>query len=404
MQRVVSAQLKRKEILTTLGGRPRFRYANVRAALQHHPRNAHTSDAIVRGATPRSHLSNPLLKVIEMKKSLIALAVMAASGAALAQSSVQVYGIVDAWVGSERDRWFDHDNNQSRLNQPRQTKLGSGGISGSRFGFKGTEDLGGGLKANFLLEQGFEVDTGKAAETGKQFNRQAYVGFSGGFGEVKLGKIWTAYDDISGATNSAFDSAFSATAKVFASGGYNANPNNGLYYATPSFGGFSGALSYALGEDKSNVKSASKVWAAHVKYEEGPIFAGLAYQREDDGIPGNDAIKFTRLNGSYDFGMAKALASYGRVTEGNDKTNEYHLGVDVPLGGNLTLSGGYAYSKTKVAGVVDSKRNGVGIALGYNLSKRTMAYAGVNNSKEKDGAGQTIGKYNLYAVGVKHTF
>jgi predicted porin len=400
MQRVVSAQLKRKEILTTLGGRPRFRYANVRAALQHHPRNAHTSDAIVRGATPRSHLSNPLLKVIEMKKSLIALAVMAASGAALAQSSVQVYGIVDAWVGSERSQ-VDTGNG---LQGVRQTLLGSGGISGSRFGFKGTEDLGGGLKANFLLEQGFEVDTGKAAETGKQFSRQAYVGFSGGFGEVKLGKIWTAYDDISGATNSAFDSAFSATAQVFVSGGYNANPNNGLYYATPSFGGFSVALSYALGEDKSNVKSASKVWAAHVKYEEGPIFAGLAYQREDDGVPGNSAIKFTRLNGSYDFGMAKALASYGRVAVGNVKTNEYHLGVDVPLGGNLVLSGGYAYSKTKVAGAVLGKLDGVGIALGYDLSKRTMAYAGVNNSKGKDGAGQTIGKYNLYAVGVKHTF
>jgi predicted porin len=338
-----------------------------------------------------------------MKKSLIALAVMAASGAALAQSSVQVFGTVDAWVGSERSQ-VDTGNG---LQGVRQTLLGSGGISGSRFGFKGTEDLGGGLKANFLLEQGFDVDTGKAAETGKQFNRQAYVGFSGGFGEVKLGKIWTAYDDISGATNSAFDSAFSATAQVFVSGGYNANPNNGLYYATPSFGGFSGALSYALGEDKKNPAartSASKVWAAHVKYEEGPIFAGLAYQREDDGVPGNSAVKFTRLNGSYDFGMAKALASYGRVAVGNVKTNEYHLGVDVPLGGNLTLSGGYAYSKTKVAGAVLGKLDGVGIALGYDLSKRTMAYAGVNNSKGKDGAGQTIVKYNLYAVGVKHTF
>jgi predicted porin len=335
-----------------------------------------------------------------MKKSLIALAVLAASGAALAQSSVQVYGIVDAWVGSER---LQVDNGNG-LQGVRQTLLGSGGISGSRFGFKGTEDLGGGLKANFLLEQGFSIDDGKAAEVGKQFSRQAYVGFSGGFGEVKLGKIWTAYDDISGATNSAFDSAFSATAKVFASGLYNPNPNNGLYYATPSFGGFSGALSYALGEDKSATQSASKVWAAHVKYEEGPIFAGLAYQREDDGIPGNDAIKFTRLNGSYDFGVVKALASYGRVTAGNDKTNEYHLGADVPLGGNLTLSGGYAYSKLKVAGASSGKARGIGIALGYNLSKRTMAYAGVNNSKWEDSTGQTVLKYNLYAVGVKHTF
>lgn len=334
-----------------------------------------------------------------MKKSFVALAVMAAAGAAMAQSSVQVYGIVDAWVGSERLRVDDG----SGLQGERQTKVDSGGISGSRFGFKGSEDLGGGLKANFLLEQGFSVDSG-STEAGQAFTRQAYVGFSGGFGEVKLGKVWTAYDDISGATNSAFDSKFSATSNVFLSNGYTANPKNGLYYATPVVSGFSGAFSYALGEDKSATKSASKIYAAHIKYENGPVFAGLAYQREDSGIAGDPAVKFVRLNGSYDLGAAKLLASYGRVASGDTKANEYHIGVDVPLGGNLTLSGGYAYSKVKDAGVTDGKGSGWGVALGYNLSKRTMVYAGVNNTKWKDGDGAVVGKYDLYAVGVKHTF
>lgn len=333
-----------------------------------------------------------------MKKSLIALAVLAASGAAMAQSSVTVYGIADIWFGSSK----------AGLNGVRQTVLESGGVSGSRFGFKGTEDLGGGLKANFLLEQGFSLDTGAAGDspadgTPDAFSRQAYVGLSGGFGEVKLGKMWTAYDDISGATNSAFDSALAAVNNVFVSNGYAANPKNGLYYATPSFGGFSGAVSYAFGEDKTATLSASNTVAFHAKYENGPIFAGVAYQREK--ALGGATDKFTRINGSYDFGPAKLLASYGNAKESTgEKSNEYHIGVDVPLSGALTLSGGYATSKTKLAGVTNSKRSGYGIALAYGLSKRTTVYTGVHSDTEKDGAGVKTDKNTIYAVGIKHTF
>lgn len=335
-----------------------------------------------------------------MKKSLIALAVLAASGAAMAQSSVSVYGIADIWFGSSK----------SGLTGVRQTVLESGGVSGSRIGFKGTEDLGGGLKANFLLEQGFSLDSG-AATAGQAFSRQSYVGLSGGFGEVKLGKVWTAYDDISGATNSAFDSALAAANNVFVSNGYNSNPKNGIYYATPSVGGFSGAASYALGEDKGATQSASKVFALHAKYENGPIYAGVAYQRQtNDGTsaPAFSTVagKYIRVNGSYDFGAAKLLASYGNVKEDatGEKTNEYHIGVDVPLGGALTLSGGYATSKTKAAGVTASKRSGYGIALAYGLSKRTTVYTGVHSDSEKDGAGVKTDKNTIYAVGIKHTF
>ena len=329
-----------------------------------------------------------------MKKSLIALAVLAASGAAMAQSSVTVYGIADIWFGSSK----------AGLNGVRQTVLESGGVSGSRFGFKGTEDLGGGLKANFLLEQGFSLDTGAASASTKAFNRQAYVGLSGGFGEVKLGNVYTAYDDISGATNSAFDSVLAAANNVFVSNGYTSNPNNNIYYATPSFGGFSGAVSYGLGENKTATLSASNTTAFHAKYENGPIYAGVAYQRQKpQGSGASD--KFTRINGSYDFGVAKLLASYGNVKEDTgEKTNEYHIGVDVPLGGALTLSGGYATSKTKLAGATQSKRSGYGIALAYGLSKRTTVYTGAHSDTEKDGAGVKTDKNTSYAVGIKHTF
>lgn len=337
-----------------------------------------------------------------MKKSLIALAVLAASGAAMAQSSVTVYGIADVWFGSSKSETFDAD--VGGLVGVRQTKLDSGGVSGSRFGFKGTEDLGGGLKANFVLEQGFSLDTGAASDVTKAFNRQAYVGLSGGFGEVKLGNVFTAYDDISGSTNSAFDSALSATNNVFLSNGYTSNPTNNIYYATPSFGGFSGAVSYGLGEDKTATTNASNTVSMHAKYENGPVFAGVAYQREKEGASGN-AVKFTRLNGSYDLGVVKLLGSYGRVTENvfDSKTNEYQFGVDVPLSAALTLSGGYASSKTEVAGTEVLKSSGVGVALAYSLSKRTTVYTGLQNSSSKS-AGVKVAKNALYAVGLKHTF
>jgi len=199
-----------------------------------------------------------------MKKNLIALAVLAASGAAFAQSNVTLYGVADIWFGQTSGTGVES-----------QTVLQSGGVSGSRWGVKGSEDLGGGLKANFLLEQGFSIDTGAGA-AGQAFSRQSYVGFSGGFGEVKLGKMWTAYDDISGAGNSAFDSAL-APSGIWKSTGYNANPANSMYYASPSMSGFSGAISYSLGENKTAAADAGNVTSVHVKYEGGPVYVGLGF-------------------------------------------------------------------------------------------------------------------------------
>ena len=297
-----------------------------------------------------------------MKKTLIALAVLAASGATFAQSSVTLYGIADVVIHK--------DKNES-------TKMSSGGVSGSRLGFKGTEDLGGGLKANFLLERGFAIDTG--VESGG-FNRQAYVGLSGGFGEVKLGNVYTAYDDISGATNPVFDSVLAPTA-VWASTGYTSNPTNNLYYATPSMGGVSAALS-------TNVKEGGEsVSAFNVTYNGGPVYAGVAYQKEGD-------VKFTRLNGSYDLGAAKLLAGYGNVKNGSDKTNDFSFGADVPLSPSLVLSAGYASSKAD-GGV---RASGMAVGVAYSVSKRTTVYGGYLDTKDYAPLESRFG------LGLKHTF
>jgi predicted porin len=321
-----------------------------------------------------------------MKKSLIALAVLAASGTSFAQSSVTVYGIADVFLASS-----------SPAGVASTTLLANGGVSGSRYGFKGTEDLGGGLKANFVLENGFNIDSGSADIAGQAFSRYSYVGFSGGFGEVKLGKTGTAYDDISGAANSAFDSKLSAQNNVWISGNYAWNPANTIYYVTPTMGGVSAALSYSLDE---KVAGSSSVTSMNVKYEGGPLYVGLAYQTEQPIAAGVASTSYTRLNGTYDLSVAKLLAGYGRVSAPGVTTTDWELGADVPVSAALTLSGGIARSSDDVAG--SATRSGYGFAAAYSLSKRTTLYGGLNASTITTAGVDATSRTT--AIGVKHTF
>ena len=166
-----------------------------------------------------------------MKKSLIALAVLASSGAAMAQSSVSVYGLADVWVGSQK-------NTTNGVSAGGFNKMASNeGFATSRLGFKGTEDLGGGLKANFQIETNVGFDQPAATSLG---NRQAWVGLSGGFGEVQLGRVWTPYDDTRALINDTFNANFASSFNVWE--GYFDRTSNGIRYNTPSFSGFSAGV------------------------------------------------------------------------------------------------------------------------------------------------------------------
>lgn len=365
-----------------------------------------------------------------MKKSLIALAVLAASGAAMAQSSVTIYGVADVWVGSSKQK--------STLGgvtaKQSSTLMGDGGVAGSRIGFRGTEDLGGGLKANFVIETGLDFDAPSTTALG---DRDIYVGLSGSFGEVKLGQTYSAYDDLRGATDHSFDANFASTDAVFVP--YNGNPNNTIRYNSPSFGGFSGAVSYSLGEDKNlnTPQSASDTFSLLVKYENGPLMVGFAHQSEEYGTnnqpglitslnaietalgvlpanlttaPDGSETKYNLLGASYDFGVAKLVGSYNTVkyTEigwtGDLKAKEYQVGVEVPVTSALTVAGGYAQSKWKQTNVNFAKASGFTLAANYTLSKRTSVYAAFNQNKVKiDGVAGDL-KDTLYAVGVTHRF
>ena len=340
-----------------------------------------------------------------MKKSLIAMAVLAAAGAASAQSSVQLYGIADVWFGTAKvedgagNKIYGANANGIKFNQ---TQLTNGGVSNSRWGLKGSEDLGGGLKAIFTLEQGFNLDDGTSAGG---FDREATVGVAGNFGTVKLGKQFNAFDDVSGAASTLFDSDLAPINNVFKSTAFAATEANTVKYISPSFSGFTGAVSYSFGEDKTAVTSANNNYALSGQYANGPLALGIGYA-VNDLVVGTGEDKATRLNGSYNFGVATLKASYGKVAYAtNHDVNEYEIGVDYPVSSNLILSAGYAASKEdNAAGQRVGKDKSFGVAAAYLLSKRTTAYAGITTVNEKDGAGATQADGTIYAVGVKHAF
>jgi len=373
-----------------------------------------------------------------MKKSLIALAVLGSvAGMAQAQSSVTLYGLADVWVGSTKSETNGVGTSV--------TKVNGGGLATSRFGLKGSEDLGGGLKANFQLEQGFNIDNGTAGNStgtaGSQaFDRQAWVGLSGGFGEVQFGKTWSSYDDIRLSANDNFNAIVAASFRTWV--GYNDRPVNSIKYLSPTFGGFSGSVTYGLGEDKTATTSAGSLLSIGAQYANGPLFVGFAHQQEKAGntfqpaalsaenaigtvnqlvvavggtaVPALSAgakVKYNLLNGSYDFGVAKVVAGYNQVkaTDAalavNLKAKEWNLGAEVPLAANLNLGVGYAQSTLEETGTDFAKVSGYTASLVYSLSKRTSVYGVLAQTKAENKGGTAYeGKNTLYAVGINHKF
>ena len=320
-----------------------------------------------------------------MKKSLLVLAILAS--VASAQAQVTLYGVADVWVG----RTANTDSSGVKTDD---TLMSSGGLSGSRLGVSGEKALGNGLKGVFKLEQGFKLDTGKTNES-TAFSRQAYVGMAGGFGQVTLGKTWTAMDDVLGAANSGFDSALSASNNVLMVPSiYQSNPGNTVKYTSPAFGPVSFSASHSMHEsngDQPNVTDFS------VSFSQGALVTNFAYQEQRE--TGVDVVKLTALNAAYDFGAVKLLASVGQLKAAFSQSTDLQFGVDVPVNKALTVSAGYAQSNDNAA-AGNGKRTGFGIAAGYSLADTTTLYGGLRQAQLKDSSV----KDNVVAVGIKHAF
>jgi len=362
-----------------------------------------------------------------MKKTLVALAVLAASGASMAQSTVTLYGIADVEFGSDTV-----DNGKTSLSQ---TKVNSGGVNGSRFGLKGSEDLGGGMSVNFDFQQGFSIDSGAArdeknnqgvANNNNAFSRASWVGIAGtSWGSTRFGRTPTPYDDVQGVADAMYDSNLAPANSVMATAAsYTIRPANTLAYYTPNFSGFNASVSYSLGEDKTATTDAGSVTSFQATYAAGPIMAYLAYQTEKLTAPSStsvattgtnglvsvsnlglptDSTDFTRLGAWYDLGVAKPMFTYGKASKGSASIDEYQLGVDVPFGAT-TLSASWATSQDNTGtSANDQKRTGYGLGAKYALSKRTFVYGGYESDTKTQTNVLDI-KHTLLAVGMQHRF
>ena len=368
-----------------------------------------------------------------MKKSLIALAVLAASGAAMAQSSVTLYGVADAAVTyvNGLDNW---------------TGLNSGANKTSRLGFRGVEDLGGGLKANFVLEGGFNLDTGDgesggATDSGFQFKRQSTVGLAGNFGEVRLGRELTAaYNataryDVFGSVGIAHSQLWDEDGMTRATRTFddryhyttNQRVSNAITYVSPDFSGFKVAANYGFGE-VAGKNSDGRYFGGGLTYDNGPLSLGLGAERMNKGdgaamqAQASNDITAWSLGGSYDLGVAKLLAAYRQSTAkdvailgatSDLKNRGYMLAVTAPVGPGLVRA---AYNRYEAKfdgekGVTDQ----FGLGYVYNLSKRTSVYGTYAYIKNKDDNALNLtvnsssgvksnGSQQAVQVGITHAF
>ncbi|MDB5581765.1 MAG: porin [Bradyrhizobium sp.] len=356
-----------------------------------------------------------------MKKTILALAALGAtSGAALAQSSVTVYGLVDVALVREIGAAAGSS-----------TKITSGVGGGSRLGFKGSEDLGGGMAALFLLENGFQADTGALGQGGLLLGRQAYVGLQSTIGTLTVGRQYTP-QYLTVAFVDPFGSGYAGDTKNLmpATGNSSSRMDNALKYVSPALGGVTGELAYAPGEVSSDNTAGRQVGAA-LAYAGGPIKVRLGYHNRNNDtqlVKNLSSAKNTVLAAIYDLGAFKLHMAYA-VNKGLNSSplrnaanpfgyavaptasvdsRDQLLGVTVPLGAH-TLMASYIRKNDRTS--LDQSANQLAVGDRYSLSKRTELYAAYSRINNKNGAGYTVGSSieggtgdAALNLGVRHAF
>jgi predicted porin len=353
----------------------------------------------------------------QMKKSLLALAVLGAfTGIASAQTSVTIYGVADAGITRE-------DNGSGHL-----FRLDSGNQSGSRLGFKGNEDLGGGLSAQFLLEQGFNIDNGSATDVNRTaFNRQAYLGLTGAFGQIRLGRqksvmydTLTAIDPFGIADKGGIDRLFMKNL-----GAARLRTDNTVAYFTPNLSGFTGQVTGSFGEVPQQTPAgvnipgggsrAGRQFGVSLNYAAGPLFVTLDHSSVRNapviGAPAvpafvSDTAKGSLLGATYDFGVVKAHGAFGIERGiGNVNNHDYMLGATIPFGASAVQLDYIRKDDRSNANNQGAKQYAVGYT--YALSKRTNFYSSYTRTQQ-DAAASYVGLTGqtdkVLNAGIRHTF
>jgi len=364
-----------------------------------------------------------------MKKSLIALAVVAASGAAMAQSSVTLFGVADAAVGNYKGATS-------------ATKMITSGTSSSRIGFRGIEDLGGGMYGAFWLEAGHNPDSGTgqgttlnnqaaAAGTGNAgltFNRRSTIDLGGSWGAIRLGRDYTpgfdgktVFDPFStlgvAQSSNLNGTGYSIGGQAYARA---SNSVQYLYGFAQNDYGFTGKglyvkAMYAMGENASGAATSSdgNLTSIKVGYADGPLNVAGATEQQKAAAVGN--YKTSTLGASYNIGVANLIAHWSNNKAGNGSVNNstWLIGATIPVGaGYIPVS--YNQFKSGVGTTLNNqKANQFGIGYVHNLSKRTALYGTYARLSNKNGASFAVAGAPASAVngsssgmefGLKHSF
>lgn len=323
-----------------------------------------------------------------MKKlTLFAAAALCAAGAAQAQSSVTLYGLVDMGI-----EVADPGNGTI-------VRVQSGQWFGSRFGLRVVEDLGSGFKANAVLESGTTADVGGFTNFGTNvnqtnpvlFDRQVFVGIDGPIGTVRLGRQFSLTDNVKGEVEPFVNGTAGDTSPL-----RTLNPSrtaNAIIYYTPSFGGFKAGLLYSTGNELTRSAATSKKSGQEAsvngQFSSGPIYVGAAYDETytGAGLTPNRAeeqkvrswivgssydLKFLKLHGWVNGQKADAVGTGADVLARRDFLN-WAFGVTAPVGDATKLYAAYALRNDKTS--VDRDANKWGVGVSHNLSKRTVLYA-----------------------------
>jgi predicted porin len=307
-----------------------------------------------------------------MKKHLIAAAVAGAL-AVPAMAQVTVYGIIDSGIQS-------HDSGAA--SDAKATRSVNGALASPRLGFKGSEDLGGGMKANFVLEQSLTPSTG----SGTGYSRGAWVGLSGGFGSFRIGQgDTTTTQDIDSKVTQAGN--LGLRVKVAAStsntnGELGGDQNDVFNYTTPNISGFQAQIGYRANGSADVTDGDDSITDIYVQYEAGPLGVYIGSTKEDAGT--SVAKKdFTAIGVKYDFGMAKVGFTMSQAdasaTTNADDTKTTMVSLAVPVGSGLTAH--LVYGKAELENNAGVEGSGYTVALTKAFSKRTTVYGAYTNTK-----------------------
>jgi predicted porin len=367
-----------------------------------------------------------------MKKSLLAVAILGAtSGFAFAASNVTLFGVIDTGVqvqrmdnginGTVKDKAYTNAGNKVLMN--------TGFNSGSRWGIKGVEDLGGGYSVGFILEQGFSSDTGAAAESSQAFSRESIITVDGGFGSLGLGRTGGLAFAQSRAilTGWVFGTSYSM-ASWQAIDKVAARMNNVVSYATPSFGGVTLHAMYS-NSGTGNTADDSDKWSKNghyyglgAKVVKGGLTSSLIFEAAQNKDQTTEAARKAKYGVNfgigYNMGAITPMFAYQYVGQSEGvKDHQFGLSASAKLaGGTAKIGARYVFGKNDgaEAGKEDKRRAWfAGAAYEYPLSKRTMVYgfAGyADGSKLLDNAKLTVDKQNInyggyqVAAGLKHNF